>query len=101
MIKNNQGDILTVESEVMNQWETYFQDLLNRPEPNNPIRHEAYQGPQPNIEEPTRTDLKRAIGKLKNNKSPGADNIPAEFWKGGGEVLEVKLYDLLILIWRN
>ena len=101
MIKNNQGDILTVESEVMNQWETYFQDLLNRPEPNNPIRHEAYQGPQPNIEEPTRTDLKRAIGKLKNNKSPGADNIPAELGKGGGEVLEVKLYDLLILIWRN
>jgi hypothetical protein len=42
---------------------------------------------EPLVPEPSLVEVEIAIGKLKSYKSPGTDNIPAEFIKVGGETL--------------
>jgi hypothetical protein len=48
---------------------------------------------------PTSEEIRGAIKKLKSNKASGADEIRAELFKAGGEVIEVWLSRLLRLIW--
>ena len=74
---------------------------MNRPEPNDPFPDIILYGPEIEIEEPTIGEVKTAIKTLRNNKSPGKDNIPSEIWKLGGEVLENRLYKLIGMIWRE
>ena len=101
MIKGEDGEILTDENKVIERWKTYFEDLLNRPEPDNPAEQATFYGPELEIEAPTRMDVKNAIKRLRNNKSPGIDNIPAEIWKYGGDILTDKMHDLITIIWRE
>lgn len=43
----------------------------------------------------TLVDIEISVGKLKSNKTPGQDNLPAEPLKNGGETLNASLYSLL------
>jgi len=45
--------------------------------------------------------VKVAIKLLNNNKAPGADGIPAEVLKCGGEALAAKLDAFFELCWRT
>ena len=101
MIKDGMGNLLTEEEKVMIQWQTHFEELLNRPAPINPITMETIYGPEVMVENPTLVEIKEAIKSLKNNKSPGKDTIPAEIWKYGGEILEEKIYNLILSIWKE
>jgi hypothetical protein len=40
-----------------------------------------------------------AIEKLKNHKSPGIDQVPAEFIKTGSSKIRHEIYKLIISIW--
>jgi hypothetical protein len=42
-----------------------------------------------------------AIGKLKSYKFPGADQIPAELIKAGGETLYSEIHRLICSIWNK
>jgi len=42
-----------------------------------------------------------AVKKLKDNKSPGVDEIPAELIKAGGEDMISALHQLLDCIWEK
>ena len=101
MIRDDQGNMITEEEKIMNEWKNYFEELLNRPEPNDPFPDTILYGPEIKIEEPTIGEVKTAIKTLKNSKSPGKDNIPSEIWKFGGEALENRLYKLIGMIWRE
>ena len=87
MIKGRNGAVLTNEDDILLEWEEHFKTLLNRPEPQNPIIDERPQGADNDNEEhipiPTLYEVKQAIKQLKNNKSPGCDEIPAELIKYG------------------
>lgn len=53
------------------------------------------------VEPPNRLDIEIAIQNLKNNKSPGEDNLQAELFKYGGEEIQNKLYELISKIWEE
>jgi hypothetical protein len=42
-----------------------------------------------------------AIEKLKNLKSPGSDQIPAEFIKAEGKTICCEIHKLIICIWNK
>ena len=70
----------------LNNWKEHFQKLLGQPPPLNP---ESQTISLTTISEPldistglfSLEELQAAIKPMKNNKSPGLDNIPAMIWK--------------------
>ena len=101
MIRDINGNIIPGESEVMERWKQYFSDLLNRPDPDNPLEEIMYQTAEEYTPEPTREEVIYAIKSLKNNKAPGEDGLNTELFKYGGEALTTKLFVLIRLIWRQ
>jgi hypothetical protein len=53
------------------------------------------------IEQPTYKEMSDIITKLKENKAPGTDSIPAELIKYGGCTLKCRMYKLILLIWNK
>jgi hypothetical protein len=51
------------------------------------------------VPEPSASEVEVAIGKLKQYKSPGVDQIPAEQIQAGGETLRSEIHKLIKLIW--
>jgi hypothetical protein len=56
---------------------------------------------EPLMPEPSLVEAKIAIGKLKSYKSPGTNQIPAEFIKAGGETLYSEIHRLICCIWNK
>jgi hypothetical protein len=84
------NEILSMEEEIKTRWKTYFEDLLTTTitaEQNNPLgkTHANQATTEEELEEepPDILDIEMAIQSMRNNKSPGKDNIPAELYKKG------------------
>ena len=56
---------------------------------------------EPLVPEPSVFEVELAIEKLKNYKSPGTDQIPAEFIKAGGRTICGEIHKLNIYIWNK
>ena len=72
MIRDKNGVVLVNESEIKERWREYFHDLLNRPNPENPIDDpmaEAIGEEAGVIEGWTELEVKSVIMKMKNNKT--------------------------------
>ena len=89
---------------VVARWSEHFQKLLNVP---GDIEHEALVNIQQRItntcldEIPNMDEMARAIAGLKDGKAPGADGIPAEVWKHGGDNLSNRLHQLITKAWEE
>ena len=89
---------------IMQRWRQHFEHLLNCPSSitdeslDGVKQHEIYEHMS---EPPTRDEILSAISSMRNNKSPGSDNIPAEIFKYGGSTLVDKLVTCFGLIWSN
>ena len=53
------------------------------------------------VPEPSAFEVELAIEKLKNHKSPGIDQIPAELIKAGGRTIRDEIHKLIISIWNK
>jgi hypothetical protein len=56
---------------------------------------------EPFVPEPSSSEVGVAIGKLKRYISPGVDQIPAELFQAGGEILRSEIHNLIKLIWNK
>lgn len=89
-LRKKEGWIIIAKEEVLSRWRAHFEHLLNP----DLARYEdqsmnAGFDESDNLEgSPTMVE---AVQKLKSNKTPGTDNIPAELIKHGGEALLIKL----------
>lgn len=102
--REKEGTILGSDEAILERWAKYFGELLN----GNVLEHlegmtiVQNQG-NPEIEEPVPTvnEVEQAIKKLKNNKAPGMDLIPAELVKFAGPEYVKHLHQLIVKIWIN
>ena len=71
--------------------------------PNLPVFHSTASGGAADsmTVHPTYQEVTLAIKRLKNNKSPGSDGIPAEYLKAGGDVLAEHLHIVLQKVWSE
>jgi hypothetical protein len=100
-VKDKSGKVLTSIEDQLKRWREHFKEVLNRPPP---VTQTTLQEATPlDIETGpvTKTEVKIALKTLKNGKSAGFDNIPAEAWKVGDWISEEVLHYLLNKIWND
>lgn len=110
LCKDRNGAVLADEQKCIARWTEYFKQLLNS-EAASPTCHQTrsrtshqqqqQQQPQPFVAEPSIQEVELVVAKIKNNKSPGSDNLPGELLKYGGAALLSVLHDLITMIWRK
>lgn len=99
-LKTDDGALVTKNFEVMEMWRSYFDQLLNAQQDQG-RGMVTYYTADPLVEEPTPEEVTNAIGRLKNNKAPGNDTIPAECLKYGGEIFLKHFHTLILQIWKE
>ena len=96
--------LLASKHEIMERWREHYSTLLNTRNPSTADCLEIIPS-HPLVEElstpPTIQEVTAAIHNLKNNKSPGADGIPAELLKYGGSAQSTRLHQLTQTMWRE
>ena len=82
-VKEEDGTPLDDREQLKARWESYFQDLLNRPPSQRRLHRISRIGDLLDLSEkpPTRREVEIDIQKLKNNEAPGLDGIVAELIK--------------------
>ena len=88
------GNLLSSKEDIQARWTEHFQEILNREAPTNPITEEEDNSfeftdiiEEIATNEPTLGEVKSAMGRLKNGKSPEkiTDSITAELLRAVGE----------------
>ena len=103
-IKDKEGKRLVNEDEVLERWREHFEGVLNVPLPDIPLP-EIDQAPDVITSIKTGdisiAEIKRAIHRLKNGKSPGIDAISAEMLKCSENDAVKQLHLLFNSIWKD
>lgn len=106
-IKDDNNKIVVNKKEVLQRWTRYCNDLYNEqldPKVAEMLIQELKDISPPNIENESdilRVEVERAVRRLKNNKSPGIDEITGEMIKQGGECLVNEIHQLCNLVWKE
>jgi hypothetical protein len=77
IIKDENGNLLADPQSVLNRWKNFFNQVLNVHGIHD-VRQMDIHTAEPLVPEPRLVEVEIGIGKLKNYKSPGTDQIPAE-----------------------
>jgi len=100
-VRDKQGQLLSTVEEQIARWREHFQEVLNRPPPENPPELEPGNQLDINMELISKQEIRKALKNLKTGKAAGADNIPPEVLKEGGPALIDRLHKLLNLVWTS
>jgi hypothetical protein len=106
--RNEDGSLISNEQEMRDIWVRHFDILLNGRKDNEcdtfttTSSNQMSKGKtQDTIHAPTTEEIETACKKLKDNKAPGTDSIPAELLKFGGDRLKQWLKHMFTSIWIN
>ena len=95
--KDENGILKIDKQEILERWKQYFADLMKTDKKiENQGQEEHTSENEIEIEPPTYKEVSDIIKKkLKENKAPGTNNIPAELIKYGGYILKHRMYKLV------
>ena len=100
IVKDEKGDLVADSHSILARWRNCFSQLLNVHGVNEIGQAETHTA-EPLVPEPSVFEVELAIEKLKNHKSPGIDQIPAEMIKAGDSTIRREIYKLIISIWNK
>src|SRR5215467_12394895 len=95
VIKDLNGKPLTHPNEIASRWRQYCEEMYDDEEFISKIEVQEKEPP------PLRSEVARALGRLKPNKAPGPHEVPSELFKAGGDVVLDKLHKLILSVWEN
>uniref|UniRef100_A0A8D8Q0R7 Craniofacial development protein 2 n=1 Tax=Cacopsylla melanoneura TaxID=428564 RepID=A0A8D8Q0R7_9HEMI len=99
-VKDKNGITLTGKEPVLSRWAEYFKELLNV-EQDNQVEELATHENEAEEETPTLHETVQAIKRLKNNKTPGTDELTSELLKKGGPMLREEIHKLIVKCWET
>ena len=94
--------LITNKPAILNRWAEHFSAVLNRPADINAEAIARLPQVETNTDldtPPSEEEVKKATKQLSTGKAPGADSIPAEVDKHGGDTLLQKFTDLFCCMW--
>ena len=101
-IRDKNGSVLMGADKQLNRWAEHFEELLNRPAPQNQPDIQPAETDLPiDCNKSTREEIKKAIAHMKNGKVAGPDGIPAEALKADVNTSVEMLYSLFEEIWEK
>lgn len=99
-VKSKDGKAIPGDEEQKKRWVEHFEELLNRPTPQNPPVIDPADTDLPiDCSEPTLDEIRKAIKQMKSGKAAGPDSIPAEALKAHTEYTAEMLHPLFKKIW--
>ena len=102
-VKSKDGVLITDRSKVLDRWSEHFKGVLNQDsEFDMSVLEEL---PQYDVNSeladlPTLEEVQKSIEQLSTGKAPGADGIPPEIYKHGGEAVAKRLLEIITQIWQ-
>ncbi|XP_075163048.1 uncharacterized protein LOC142235672 [Haematobia irritans] len=101
IIKDSDGNILTSPMSQLSRWREYYIEQQRTLDSNTWQRQHHIQNEilDISIEPPTTAEIETALLQLKNGKSAGPDDIPAELLKYGASTLAQPLYRVIRTAW--
>ena len=102
LLKVDGTTLITDKPAILDRWAEHFCAVLNRPADINAeaIARLPQVETNTNLDRPpSEEEVKKAIKQLSTGKAPGADAIPAEVYKHGGDTLLQKLTELFCRMW--
>ena len=101
-IKSKDGISISDERGQMSRWAEHFNELLNRPEPQDPPDIPPAHIDLPISDEaPSMDEILAAIAQLKRGKAAGPDNIPPEALKADPVATATVLHQLFVKMWSS
>ena len=79
---------------ILARWRNHFCQLLNVLGVND-VRQTEIHTAEPLVPELSASEFEMAVYKLKTNKSPGTDHIPAKLMKAGGRIIRSEIHKLI------
>ena len=89
--------MVTDSHSILDRRRNHFSQLLNVHGAND-VRRTDIHTAEPIVPEPLACEVEMAIEKLKVNKSPGIDQIPAKLIKAGGRTIHCVIHKHIISI---
>ena len=101
-VKDKEGKPIIGEEGQKKRWMEHFEELLNRPAPQDPPHIQQADRDLPiDLSAPRREEIRKAIKKLRNGKATGPDSIPAEALKTDAETMGEMLHPLFKKMWEE
>ena len=100
MVRDKNGNMLVNEEQIKDRWKEYFSELLNRPDPEEPVENVEEMNEE-EVQGWTDIEVRAAINRLKNHKAAGTDGIVAELLKHGGNELLDEVVRQFMRIWEE
>ena len=98
-IKDESGNVLRKEKDVVNRWKEYFENLLN--EENERVFQGQGSPHQGLVRKISKKEIVEGLKRMKTGKAPGPDNLPVEAWKAlGSEGVDI-LWNLMDKIFNE
>ena len=101
LVKDKQGKLLTTEREQAARWVQHFEEVLNRPEPNESADPNPSDDIDISICPPSQAEVETAIKAMKSGKAPGIDSLQAELLKADVTTASMVFTDLFAKIWNH
>ena len=96
------GNTIFDQEAQVRRWMEHFENLLNRPPPDNPPEVLPARNDLPiNTDPPTVVEIRKAMNKLHCHKAAGPDAIPPEALKTDTESTAEVLHGLFVKIWEE
>jgi hypothetical protein len=100
IVKDAKGNLVADCHSILTRWRNYFSQLLNVHRDSD-VRQTEIHTAEPLVPEPSAFEVEMPIEKFKRHKSPGIDQIPADFIKAGGSKICCEIHKLIICIWNK
>ena len=104
-VMDKNGKILNDKESKTKRWLEHFSEVLNRENHSNPVSEMEIELPDEIEEietsEPSRGQIRKTIGHLKNGKVPGIDNIQAKLLKADVDYASTKVKEIIDIVWRD